>query len=169
METNKMENNIDHHQTLMVETLQLIPLFSSLTINQLISISLFCHPLLLNDGDIIISENDNVNYDLFSLLNGQVEVLSKEKNSDKTEIVISKEYKVILGEISWLSHGARTATVRCVGDVELIRIDGQQLMEYLNDTPDAGFKVMQHISLLLAQRLISTDTLLKQLLWNIDI
>ncbi len=163
-----MKHADERHHSLMVETLLMIPLFSALETKHLNAIALYCDPILYSDGDVVISENEKVNRDLYALISGHVEILSKENKNVSSEIVISKENKVILGEISWLSNGARTASVRCIGEVEAIRIDGQQLMGYLAHNPEAGYKVMHFIGVLLAKRLVSTDNLLKQLLWNLD-
>ena len=159
--------NSERLQSLMVETLMMIPLFAKVNIHHLQYIACYCQPLVLNEGDIVISETESPNQDLYALLSGQVEVLFQETGATSSEIVISNEDTVILGEISWLCKGARTATVRCTSDVETIRIDGAQLANYLEQNPDAGFPIMYHVSQLLAKRLISSDTLLKQLLWNL--
>ena len=74
----------------------------------------------------------------------------------------------IFGEIGWLLRGKRTATVRCIGDVEAIRINGDMFMQFLEQRPDVGFQVMRNITLLITKRLSQTNSLLKQILWNIN-
>jgi CRP-like cAMP-binding protein len=56
-----------------------------------------------------------------------------------------------------------------VGEVEAIRIDGEQFMDYLQTHPETGFKVMRAVTRLVADSLSQTDQLLKQILWNTPI
>ena len=79
---------------------------------------------------------------------------------------MSRQDKDIFGEISWLTQKKRTATIRCLGEVDAICIDGGQFMSYLDQHPQVGFSVMKNIALLLADRLNHADSLLKQILWN---
>ena len=98
-----------------------------------------------------------------------MEIITSGSGLTSDEISISKQDKELLGEISWLSGGKRTATVRCIGEVEAVRIDGKKLMDYLYQYPKVGFFVMRHIARLLSTRLDQTNNLLKQILWNSNI
>lgn len=122
--------------------------------------------LHLNDGDVLIHENETENFDVFVLCSGPVEVLSSSSAAVSSDVAISKQDLEIFGEISWITRRKRTATVRARGEVEAIRIDGKTFMEYLEAHPKTGFEVMHKIAMFLAERLVSTDTLLKQILWN---
>lgn len=154
----------------MIEQLQQTALFAGIPLRALGDISCFCQPLALSAGDQLIAENAQHTHDLFILCDGQVEILSSGANagsgSTSSEVVLSAQDQTVFGEISWLAKRKRTATVRCVGNVEAIRIDGQALFEYLQNHTEIGFQVMHRIALLLAERLERTDQLLKQILWN---
>lgn len=126
----------------------------------------FSTHLQLNDGDVLIHENEVENFDLFVLCSGLVEVISSSAAAVSGDVAISKQDVEVFGEISWITRRKRTATVRCRGEVEAIRIDGNVFMRYLEQNPQAGFEIMRKISLLLAERLVSTNILLKQILWN---
>ena len=150
----------------MIDVLEKISLYEGLDYSALADISLMCTMTEFGDGEVLISENDDCNWDLFILIQGNVEVLSKSSTRADAEVVLSNKDKDIYGEISWLVHQPRTATVRSVGDVEAIRVDGDKLMEYLTQNTKTGFIIAQRIACLLAERLKHTDDLLKQLLWN---
>ncbi len=141
-------------------------LFKDMEYIALQEISKFSTRLLLNDGEVLIHENETENFDVFVLCSGAVEVISSSSAAVSNDVAISKQDMEIFGEISWITRRKRTATVRCRGEVEAIRINGKEFMRYLEQHPKAGFEVMHKIALLLAQRLVSTDTLLKQILWN---
>ena len=144
-------------------------IFRDLEFSKLEDIMSFCEKLQLGAGDVLISENDHSNNDLYVLCNGHVEIISNGSGVTSGDVPISKQDKEIFGEISWLTGGKRTATIRCVNDVEAIRIDSKQLSQYLEQNTDVGLAVTRRIALLLAYRLDQTDNLLKQVLWNSNI
>lgn len=154
---------------MILEQLMNISLFHGLNIRTITDISSFCDIRELDDGDIIISENDNESQDIYVLCNGSVEIVSNTSQITSNEIVLSSGQIDILGELSWLLNVKRTATVRCKGEVSSIHINGQQLKEYFNRNPEAGYLFMNNLSVLLAKRLMQTDDLLKQVLWNTNI
>jgi len=141
-------------------------LFKDMEYMALQEIAKFATRLNLNDGEVLIHENESENFDVFVLCSGSVEVISSSSTAVSSDVAISKHELEIFGEISWITRRKRTATVRCRGEVDAIRIDGKVFMRYLEEHPKAGFDVMRKIAMLLAQRLVSTDTLLKQILWN---
>ncbi|MDH5436568.1 MAG: cyclic nucleotide-binding domain-containing protein [Gammaproteobacteria bacterium] len=153
----------------MIEELDKFSLFKDLSYNQLEDIMPFCTKLDLNDGEIMISEGNKDDSDLYLLISGSVEIVSSDSAVLSHEVVLSRENKEIFGEVSWLSNHKRTASVRCKGSVDAIRVDGLGLMNFLEQNPEIGFMVMQRIASLLAQRIEETDTLMKQILWNTNI
>ena len=153
----------------MLSDIESISIFRDLEFSKLEDIMSFCEKLQLGAGDVLISENDHSNNDLYVLCNGHVEIISNGSGVTSGDVPISKQDKEIFGEISWLTGGKRTATIRCVNDVEAIRIDSKQLSQYLEQNTDVGLAVTRRIALLLAYRLDQTDNLLKQVLWNSNI
>lgn len=150
----------------MIEELEQVKLFKELSGQALQDIAAFCSRLELEDGDTFISENDPRSRDLYILCNGRVEIVTSSTGITSSESIISQQDKELFGEISWISGRKRTATVRCVGEAEAIRIDGEQFMAYLQSHTDTGFIVMRAVALLVADSLSQTDQLLKQILWN---
>ena len=132
-------------------------------------ISCFCDIRELDDGDILISENDTENWDIFLLCNGSVEIVSNKSLNISNEIVLSSGEIDILGELSWLLNTKRSATVRCKGEVTIIHIDGQKLKDYFNKNTVIGYSFMKNLSKLLAKRLMQTDIMLKQVLCSTNI
>lgn len=151
---------------LMINQLLTTYLFKDMDYAALEEMARFSSHVHLNDGDVLIHENETENFDVFVLCAGSVEIISSSSSSVSGDVAISKQDVEVFGEISWLTRRKRTATVRCRGEVEAIRIDGNAFMHYLEQHPKAGFEIMRKISLLLAQRLESTNMLLKQILWN---
>jgi len=150
----------------MIEALEKVSLFSELSVAQLAEVDQFCTLLSLSDGDMLIKESDRDDIDLYLLCQGSVEIVSRGSPITSGEVVISKQDKDVFGEMGWLTNAARTASVRCHGNVQAIRVDGRALNEYLNSHTDLGYIMMRHVAQTLAQRMQGTDALLKQILWN---
>jgi len=150
----------------MVEDLELSVLFRGFSVLQLSEIEPFCTLLVLEDGELLIQESDLDDRDLYLLCRGGVEIVSNDSQSTSSEVVISKADNELYGEMAWLSGKKRTASVRCHGGVEAIRIDGDALLEYFRRYPDLGFLFMHRLAVLLSQRLSDASSLLKQVLWN---
>lgn len=153
----------------MISGFEAVSIFTDLEFKTLEDISDFSELLVLSDGEELIAENDTSGTDMYVLREGNVEILSNGSGITSGDISISKQDKEIFGEISWLSGHKRSATIRCVGDVEVIRIDGDSLSTYMLQHPEAGFVIMRRIAILLALRLDQTNNLLKQVLWNSNI
>jgi len=150
----------------MIEDLEKVSLLRELSPQQLDEVSRFCTMLSLADGEMLIKESDKSGSDMYLLCKGRVEIVSSGSTITSGEVVISKEDKDVFGEMAWLTNAPRTASVRCHGNVQAIRIDGVALSEYLNGHPDIGYVIMRQIALTLSQRMQGTDALLKQILWN---
>ncbi len=150
----------------MVDDLVNTYLLMEADVKTLEDISAFSKRLQLLDGEVLIHENETENFDLYVICSGAVEILSSSSTAVSSDVAISKQNRDIFGEISWITRKRRTATVRCRGEVEAIRIDGEKFMSYLSAHPQTGFLVMRRIAGLLCERMASTDQLLKQILWN---
>ncbi len=150
----------------MITLLEEISLFKGLDYAALADISVMCTQQEFSDGEVLISESDESHGDLYILIKGNVEILSINRTSACGEVVLSKRDKDVFGEVGWLTDQSRTATIRANGSVEAIRIDGEELMAYMEANPHAGFILARRIARLLAERLKVTDDLLKQILWS---
>lgn len=154
----------------MIYDLEQTTLFKDVDFKELEDIAQFCSIHTYGEGDFVLEEHQGRgHFDLFVLRRGQVEVVSNNSKSISGEVVLSREDKELFGEVSWLTKKRRTASVRCRTPVEVIRIDGEMLDDYIAAHPRAGLAIMRHIAQMLAERLSATDNLLKQILWNTGI
>lgn len=152
---------------MLIDTLSNTSLFAELTMPELEEIAKFSKAVEYEDGEELIHENDHDNIDIFILRSGSVEVVSNNaEDVSSEEAVISNEIQEVFGEIAWLTRKKRTATVRCYGPVEVIRVNGQMLDGFVEAHPRAGFHIMRHIAINLSGSLAQTSDLLKQILWS---
>lgn len=152
----------------MIDDLLNTELFKDLAYEVLEDIADFCTPINLVEGDALISENDS-DYDLYILIEGKLEVVSNSSAGTSNEVVISEQDYSLFGEITWMTHRRRTATLRCQGSVSAMRINGDALMAYLETNTEVGFEVMRNIAKIIATRLENTNTTIKQILFNTNL
>ena len=84
----------------MLSDIESISIFRDLEFSKLEDIMSFCEKLQLGAGDVLISENDHSNNDLYVLCNGHVEIISNGSGVTSGDVPISKQDKEIFGEIS---------------------------------------------------------------------
>ena len=151
----------------MLDHLEGLSIFCDLNNDELDAIALFCEDLEFDEGEVIISERSKDAFDLYVLVHGSVEIVGNAQGSHNLseEVVISKKEKDVFGEIGWLCHQQRTATVRSYSKTRIIRVNGDALNRFLAEHPEAGYKVMRRMACVLAESLAETSSLLKQLLW----
>lgn len=150
----------------MIIELGKVSVFQELSDENLSKIAEFCTELTLSEGEILISERDSGSSDLFALCKGSVEIVSNSTTLTSNEVTLSRLDKDIFGEVGWLCEGHRSATVKSVDGIEVIRIDGKKFKQYIFENPEVGLSLIYKIAQTLAERLSDTDSLLKQVLWN---
>lgn len=149
----------------MIDDLLQLPLFREIDYEALKDIATFSSKVELNESDALISENDP-DHDIYIVSEGKLEIVSSSSDIASSEVVISQQDHTLFGEMTWLTHNKRTATLRCKENVIAIKIDGDKLMDYMEKNPQVGFGIMKNIAILLALRLGNTNTTMKQILWN---
>jgi len=155
--------------TMITDFLQKTTIFMDLDARQLDDLAILCTRHEYYDGEILIKENSEDDIDIFILIAGAIEIVSRDSELISDEVVISKNEKDLFGEIGWLTNRKRTATVRCAGTVEVIRIDGVALRNYVEVNTHVGYIVMRRMAINLSYNLAETSNLLKQILWNNNI
>lgn len=154
---------------MITDYLEKTTIFMDLDSSELEDLALFCSRHEYCDGEILIEENRQDNFDIFILIEGSIEIVSRDSDLVSDEVVLSKHDKDLFGEIGWLTNRKRSATVRCAGTVEVIRIDGVALRNYVEINASVGYNVMRRIAIMLSHNLAETSNLLKQILWNNNI
>jgi CRP/FNR family cyclic AMP-dependent transcriptional regulator len=115
-----------------------VPLFSACTRKELQSIARAGNDETMTSGTVIIDQGQT-GREAFVVMAGQVTV----KRNGRT--VTSLGPGAIVGELSLLDHGPRTATVTCDTDCELFVIDQRHFSGVLDEVPAIAHKVMAHL------------------------
>lgn len=95
--------------------------------------------ILMTAGSVIVDQGQT-GREAFVVLSGKVEVTrSKRKVADLGP-------GAVVGELSLLDHGPRTATVTCVTDCELLVIDQRNFRAVLQEVPTMAVKLLATIA-----------------------
>lgn len=151
---------------MLIDQLNESSLFNQLETSVLVDIATFSEKIELDDGEVLLRENDPENNDIYLLLSGSLEIISNCDENISSEVAISVHEKDIFGEISWLTGQKRTASVRAHGPCHIIRIDGPKLHHFIDQNPTTGCMILKSVALILSDRVKASNTLIKQILWN---
>lgn len=116
-----------------------VPLFSACTKKELQSIAKAGTDVTMTAGTVIIDQGQT-GREAFVIMSGQVTV---KRNGRK---VITLGPGAIVGELSLLDHGPRTATVVCDTDCDLFVIDQRHFSGVMDEVPAIAHKVMAHLA-----------------------
>lgn len=110
------------------------------------------HTEIVKQGD----ESRNV----YFVQNGTVRVIGRIDIGDQRQVspgVCDLGEGEIFGELVLFDDKPRSASVVAVTDCELVVLDGDKLMRFLEDHPETGFKVLRGFLTMLVQRLRTTN------------
>ncbi len=149
-------------------TLKELPIFSSLTDDEIRDVSEICKYQTVPAGEIIFSEGDSGNV-MFIVIRGAVRIHTRiTENVDKTLVTLRKGG--LFGEMAVISEEQRTATAKAIEETELISIGQEDFRSLLDRKPAVGKKLLEFIVKVLAGRLKATTDLYRQAVdWGISI
>jgi signal transduction histidine kinase len=142
-------------RTVTLETLRAAPLFGSLPEADLVRLAEMSEPLDLRPGELLIREGDPGDA-IYVIVSGELEIT---KQSGNTEVQLAKAGPgEIQGEMSAIEGRPRSASVRALADVEVLRIPREALLRVFAVTPEAAFSMLHTV----LNRLRSTNSLLRE-------
>ena len=94
-------------------------------------------------GQFVFKSGD-LGTDMFVINEGKVEVTDFGKAGDRTVAILEKGD--FFGEMSILEGVPRSASVRAVTDVKLVRIDGTTFTQLLRSQPEVAVRIMRKLS-----------------------
>ncbi len=124
-----------HH----LETLRNVPLFSSCSNKELDKVSRAADEIRMTAGTLIIDQGQT-GREAFVVVDGDVGV---KRNNRK---IATLGPGAIVGELSLLDHGPRTATAVCETDCTLLVIDQRRFLGVLDDVPAITHKLLASLA-----------------------
>lgn len=147
-----------------------LPLFCVLEPDERKALLKITNKRRFKQGDIIVKEGE-AGDSLFIFVEGEVEVSSqltldlgggKVGETEKSMARIKAQQMGIFGEMSLLTGAPRSATIRALKKCVLLEIKRDKLKEFCAKYPQAGWKILWEIGVILSNRLRrSNDSILK--------
>jgi CRP/FNR family transcriptional regulator, cyclic AMP receptor protein len=122
-----------------VQHLAGVSLFEGCSKKELEKVASAGDEILMTAGSVIVDQGQT-GREAFVVLSGKVEV----KRSNRK--IADLGPGAVVGELSLLDHGPRTATVTCVTDCELLVIDQRHFMAVLQEVPTIAVKLLATIA-----------------------
>lgn len=118
-----------------LEHLRQVPLFAGCNKKELQAIAKAGDEITMTAGTVIV-EQGQLGREAFVILSGEVTVRRANRKID------SMGAGAVLGEMSLLDHGPRTATVVCETDCELFVLDQRHFRAVLEDIPAIAMRLL---------------------------
>ena len=122
-----------------LESLKQIPLFSACTKKELEKVARASDEITMTAGTLIVDQGQT-GREAFIILEGDVTV--KRNNRKVTTLGAGS----VLGELSLLDHGPRTATAICDTDCTLLVIEQRRFLGVLDDVPAISHKLLASLA-----------------------
>ena len=122
-----------------LEPLKNVALFSSCSTKDLEKIAKAGEPITMAAGTTIVDQGQT-GREAFVVLDGTVIV---KRNNKK---VATLGAGTVVGELSLLDHGPRTATVICETDCELLLLSQRHFMAVVDDVPALSHKLLSSLA-----------------------
>ena len=118
-----------------------------------------------------IVEEGNVGSQIYLVISGRVRVLGDVSLGEDRRIrpgFFDLEVGEVFGELALFDREPRSASVVAITDCELAVIDGDRLLEFLDDHTDIGYQVLKDLVSALVGRLRKTNRKLFSLMaWGL--
>ena len=136
-----------------------IPLFSQLNAEELGEVVRAIQPMELQEGDFLFQEGDPADA-AFVVQNGVLQVYL-DRPHGRIELT-TIETMDILGEITLVDGGKRTATVRAISKTSLFRLDKTEFDFLRRNLRPSAYKLMKEIAVTVCGRLRDTNQLIQE-------
>ncbi len=118
-----------------LESLKNVPLFSGCSKKDLEKVAKATDEITMTAGTLIVDQGQ-MGREAFVILSGDVTI--KRNNRKIATLTVGD----VVGELSLLDHGPRTASAICETDCTLLVIDQRRFLGVLDDVPSISHKLM---------------------------
>ena len=122
-----------------LDTLKAVPLFSGCTKKELEIVAKAGDEITMTAGTLIVDQGQT-GREAFVIIDGEVLV---KRNNRKVAILGPGD---VVGELSLLDHGPRTATAICETDCSLLVIEQRRFLGVLDSVPAIGHKLLASLA-----------------------
>ena len=122
-----------------LEQLKEVPILSSCTNKELSKVAKAADEIRMTAGTLLVDQGQ-MGREAFIIVDGTVSV--KRNNRKIAELGPGE----VLGELSLLDHGPRTATAVCETDCLLLVLDQRHFLAVLDDVPSMNHKLLANLA-----------------------
>ena len=131
-----------------VAMLRKVPLFESVDPSKLKLIAYTASQLMFDDGEMVFSQGSN-GTSAYLIVRGNADILS---DSGGKQVVVAKlGTNALFGEISAFCDVPRTAAVQAHGQLTVLELKRENLMELCGEFPDVAVEVIRELARRLAR------------------
>lgn len=139
-----------------------LPIFKTLTRDEVDEIGRLAKPMTFKDGEIVFREKDPANH-LDIIWNGAVQISKLDKDGED-RVITTIRARGVTGEMSLMSGLGRSCTGRASSDVYIYRIRREDFVGLLDSGSLAAYKVIYNLAQVMSSRLRAVDEKLVDLL-----
>ena len=122
-----------------LETLRSVPLFSGCSNKELEKVAKASDEIRMTAGTLIVDQGQT-GREAFVVVDGEVEI---KRNNRKVAMLGPGS---VVGELSLLDHGPRTATAVCATDCTLLVIDQRRFLGVIDSVPAISHKLLASLA-----------------------
>ncbi len=131
-----------------VAMLRKVPLFESVDPSKLKLIAYTATQLMFDDGEMVFAQGSN-GTSAYLIVRGDADILS---DSGGQQVVVAKlGTNALFGEISAFCDVPRTASVKANGQLTVLELKRENLMELCGEFPDVAVEVIRELAKRLAR------------------
>ncbi len=144
-----------------------ISVFKGLNEEQVRSLFEICRRVIFQKNDVIMEEDED-RFSIYFFIDGEVLVTNvitmKMSNQagysevEKSLVRLSADQVGVLGEMSVFEEQKRSATVKAYAPCILYEIDRKEFLQFLEDQPETGVKILFNIASILCARVRRGNT-----------
>jgi CRP/FNR family transcriptional regulator, cyclic AMP receptor protein len=97
-----------------------------------------------HNGEVIVREGERGDC-MFVIQSGEVEVVRENGAHKPIRLAVLHETD-FFGEMALFDHEVRSATVRAVGDAQVLTVDRKSFLRRVHEDPSLAFRILQHLS-----------------------
>ncbi len=131
-----------------VAMLRKVPLFESVDPAKLKLVAYTANQVMFDDGELVFSQGSN-GTSAYLIVGGSADILSE--SGGQQVVVAQLGTNALFGEISAFCDVPRTASVRAQGQLTVLELKRENLMELIGEFPDVAVEVIRELARRLAR------------------
>jgi len=133
-----------------------IEVFKGLAKDELEAIANICSIKRFEEGEDVFSK-DALPEEMFILNSGRCDVKISVGGPAEVYTIYPLNPGDIFGELGFIDGSTRSATIKCINDVEAVALSREKFATLCSEKPRIGYVVMKNLAIILTQRLRETD------------